>query len=61
MLSLYETPQGNSLLFLGFFPSRFNINPLDKTIEQRTRGYFIADSASEVKRYIIKLFWYFKG
>lgn len=28
----------------------FNINPLDKTIEQRTRGYFIADSASEVKR-----------
>ncbi|XP_020623677.1 calcium-activated potassium channel slowpoke-like isoform X2 [Orbicella faveolata] len=28
----------------------FAINPLDKTIEQRTRGYFIAGSSTEVKR-----------
>ncbi|KAJ7388621.1 Calcium-activated potassium channel subunit alpha-1 [Desmophyllum pertusum] len=28
----------------------FAINPLDKSIEQRTRGYFIAGSATEVKR-----------
>ena len=30
---------------------RFAINPLDKTVEQRTRGYFIAGSSTEVKRY----------
>lgn len=28
----------------------FAINPLDKQIEQRTRGYFIAGSSAEVKR-----------
>ncbi|CAH3197018.1 unnamed protein product, partial [Porites evermanni] len=29
----------------------FTINPRDKIIEQRTRGYFIAGSSPEVKRY----------
>ncbi|XP_029205879.2 calcium-activated potassium channel slowpoke-like isoform X3 [Acropora millepora] len=35
------TPEGEKI---------FAINPLDKLIEQRTRGYFIAGSSTEVKR-----------
>ena len=34
-----------------YFVFRFTINPRDKIIEQRTRGYFIAGSSPEVKRY----------
>ena len=45
----------NTCIFLDFLPvfffERFAINPLDKIIEQRARGYFIAGSSPEVQRY----------
>ncbi|KAK2550715.1 Calcium-activated potassium channel subunit alpha-1 [Acropora cervicornis] len=50
-LEMYTETLASSFKGMGFRQvAEFAINPLDKLIEQRTRGYFIAGSSAEVKR-----------